>query len=656
MRSWIPFVVLALAASCGPTPQPSEPGATLTRQDPEPAGANCAYGGTAVRIGVDDNGDGVLEDNEIDSTQYVCNPSQAELTRMDPIPPGAQCAEGGTQISVGVDDNGDGILEDNEVDQVTIVCTLAEVWDGDFTAYDWSDPAKVTALEAAHVVTGSLTIDPDGSVSLPLLELVNGNVSIGGNVTDVDVPALRQIGGSLAVDAQDAPVLSLPALQRVVGDVAMTRYGNPGTSFTAAALVEIDGGLSFALTTGHVSFPSLTTIHGRLDLDGQLSAFDAPALATVGGKLTMQDGKLSSVALPALTTVGGDVVLDATPLQSVQLDALTDVTGAFQLYGGPQVAMLSLPALAHAGRVSVLANSALTTLWLPALAHVDQSVSISDDANLASIDLRSLASTGPDPSVPTNTIFIDQVAVTELDFPALTSADGWIGIDEDHALERVTFDTLDGAATDLEISDAPALIAVSAPAAKKLMAVGIYWGGHVEVSFPQLTTLTGTLELQEEQVDDLSGFAALSSVHELVLDHVAGLRDLTGLASLTQVDNLDLNGDADLATLAGLEGITHLTGWLQMTGFSDAFTDASGLRNLEYVGRYVQFGPTFQLTALRFDHLTSVTGDLAISDQYALTSLGGLAALQSVGGNLYLSGLDKVPPAEITALKQRLGK
>jgi hypothetical protein len=183
MRSSIPFVVLAFAAACSsPAPQPGGPGATLTRDDPEPPGANCTNGGTAVRVGVDDNGDGILEDSEVDQTQYVCNPTQNEITRMDPVPPGAQCAEGGTAISVGVDDNCDGILEDNEIDQTTIVCTLAEVWEGDFTAADWSDPAKVTALEAAHVVTGSLTIVGDSTVALPLLELVNGNLQIGGDL------------------------------------------------------------------------------------------------------------------------------------------------------------------------------------------------------------------------------------------------------------------------------------------------------------------------------------------------------------------------------------------------------------------------------------------------------------------------------------------
>ncbi len=44
----------------------------LNRNDPEPVGVNCLYGGTAVRSGPDYNGDGVLSDSEIQSTTYQC--------------------------------------------------------------------------------------------------------------------------------------------------------------------------------------------------------------------------------------------------------------------------------------------------------------------------------------------------------------------------------------------------------------------------------------------------------------------------------------------------------------------------------------------------------------------------------------------------------
>jgi hypothetical protein len=47
----------------------------LTRTTNEAAGANCTYGGTKFETGVDANNNGILDDNEVTTTQtnYVCN-------------------------------------------------------------------------------------------------------------------------------------------------------------------------------------------------------------------------------------------------------------------------------------------------------------------------------------------------------------------------------------------------------------------------------------------------------------------------------------------------------------------------------------------------------------------------------------------------------
>lgn len=39
----------------------------------EPAGVNCQFGGVRVDTGIDDNGDGILQANEIDDTNFICN-------------------------------------------------------------------------------------------------------------------------------------------------------------------------------------------------------------------------------------------------------------------------------------------------------------------------------------------------------------------------------------------------------------------------------------------------------------------------------------------------------------------------------------------------------------------------------------------------------
>jgi Collagen triple helix repeat (20 copies) len=65
---------MGVAGPAGAAGQPGPAGTgSLVALVPEPAGANCANGGTKVEVGQDTNGDGVLEDTEITSVAYVCN-------------------------------------------------------------------------------------------------------------------------------------------------------------------------------------------------------------------------------------------------------------------------------------------------------------------------------------------------------------------------------------------------------------------------------------------------------------------------------------------------------------------------------------------------------------------------------------------------------
>lgn len=54
--------------------EPGSDGASvLTSVTDEATGPNCSAGGVRVDVGVDDNGDGILSSEEIDSTEYICN-------------------------------------------------------------------------------------------------------------------------------------------------------------------------------------------------------------------------------------------------------------------------------------------------------------------------------------------------------------------------------------------------------------------------------------------------------------------------------------------------------------------------------------------------------------------------------------------------------
>ncbi|HEY0986092.1 MAG TPA: hypothetical protein VGD80_03535, partial [Kofleriaceae bacterium] len=82
---------------------PGDPGEAklITRQDPEPAGKNCPLGGTVVRAGRDRNGNGALEDAEVEHTDYICDVSTTLLVRRDALPASLDCPKGGEAVQSG---------------------------------------------------------------------------------------------------------------------------------------------------------------------------------------------------------------------------------------------------------------------------------------------------------------------------------------------------------------------------------------------------------------------------------------------------------------------------------------------------------------------------------------------------------------------------
>ncbi|HLL05354.1 MAG TPA: hypothetical protein VK539_32595 [Myxococcaceae bacterium] len=131
----------------------------LVRLEPEPAGTNCAQGGTQVNSGVDTSGNGTLEAAEVTSTAYVCNgangtqgsagaPGTKSLVRLDPEPAGARCAQGGTAVHSGLDANGNNTLDTAEVTQTQYVCSGPS---GHPTGWAVSAPAGATGYSPVGI-------------------------------------------------------------------------------------------------------------------------------------------------------------------------------------------------------------------------------------------------------------------------------------------------------------------------------------------------------------------------------------------------------------------------------------------------------------------------------------------------------------------------
>jgi hypothetical protein len=146
---WLP-VLLALA-SCGGgavfigdgfgasvnVPPPSGNGdQVLSVVTLEPAGNNCARGGSRVDSGIDYNRNGLLESSEIQTTRYVCDTQGGTvrtgiasgkdgaevLVSLTAEPAGANCAVGGQKVEAGADRDANGALRADEVASIGFVC------------------------------------------------------------------------------------------------------------------------------------------------------------------------------------------------------------------------------------------------------------------------------------------------------------------------------------------------------------------------------------------------------------------------------------------------------------------------------------------------------------------------------------------------------
>jgi hypothetical protein len=96
----------------------------VSRTSEELPGSNCEYGGIKIEVGIDNNGNGTLEDGEVlpQQTKYACNGADGDngtnaLVKISDEPKGNNCKNGtGIKIEVGIDTDGDGVLDEDEID------------------------------------------------------------------------------------------------------------------------------------------------------------------------------------------------------------------------------------------------------------------------------------------------------------------------------------------------------------------------------------------------------------------------------------------------------------------------------------------------------------------------------------------------------------
>jgi len=105
---------------------------TLIATSPEPEGVNCPNSGTKIDAGLDVNGNGALDSEEIDSTDYICDGGSSinnMLTSIVQTDDSLECTAGSKTIAHGLDNGDDsgipanGIMETGEIDTRITECS-----------------------------------------------------------------------------------------------------------------------------------------------------------------------------------------------------------------------------------------------------------------------------------------------------------------------------------------------------------------------------------------------------------------------------------------------------------------------------------------------------------------------------------------------------
>jgi surface-anchored protein len=342
-------------------------------------------------------------------------------------PAGANCASGGTKVMSGLDTNGDGVLQvPGEVQQTSYVCACGVITNSVTVAnaQDWTNLVNAGCVRIA----GDLTVTTSVA-SLPgtaNVVSVSGNLRVvsNANLTSFSLPALTQVGGVFQVTSNTAltqvnvPKLTAVNSALVVGGCGVSPPENPAlTTFNApllasAASVEFNTGNAFTA----LSLPAMRTVTGDFTLGcstaggfGSIANISLPALTSVGGLLYLRQVQVSGTAsldLSSLQTVTFFVFAGGM-YSSLSFPALQTVGATFELGAFQNATTISAPLLASVGGLRVVANAQLTSFSMPQLATVNGSVfkdlQVSGNPVMTSFSLGALRTVGGSLTVTNNT-------------------------------------------------------------------------------------------------------------------------------------------------------------------------------------------------------------------------------------------------------------
>lgn len=259
------------------------------------------------------------------------------LVETAPVPAGDDCPAGGIVARTGLDDNADGVLDADEIDSEAFVCNgMAPRAAGTRIVRTMADAealANVNRIRGDLRILGSDLVDADFSQ----LQQITGDLEIEGNValTQLDFSGLTRVGGAL--DLGDNLNLTDAAFGQLIF-VGEHLYVGENAQLDALDLsaVEHVGGALIISTQSGAPVGQLPAFVG-----GDLYLGDTPGLRSltvgdgfVGGDFTIHGNPMLSVArLTGALFVGEDVRFSANPNLSTDmaLDFVLGVEGDGEL-------------------------------------------------------------------------------------------------------------------------------------------------------------------------------------------------------------------------------------------------------------------------------------------------------------------------------------
>ncbi|MBI9104977.1 MAG: hypothetical protein JEY99_21355 [Spirochaetales bacterium] len=485
-------------------------------------------------------------------------------------------------------------------------------WDTDDDSV-YGDSATVTFSD-----TGGIHIVNCRAVS------TGGETILSHNVDVLDAPLYA---GSITIDATDTAgdIALLSSYSGLTGDLSIE-----STSLTSLSglenIFEIQGGLDIEDNinlTSLTALSQLSSLGGGLTLSGNTLLSDITALSGItsiqGGDLYINncDALASLDGLHNVSSISGTLMIldmnNAGFTDLSGLENLSSIGGDLQLgptsdIGGNNT-LLSLAGLEKlssiGGSLKIHTNNSLASLnGLQNLTSISGNLEIGANNNYGPINLSDISQLSGITSVPGFLNICATTLLTDLSgISNIESVGSLIYIINNDGLQTINLPNLTSVGGNISVSTNSVL---------------------TSLSMNNITSAPSSLQILNNIILSSINFSSLESIgNHFTISDSSALQYITGFDKLdTVIGDLGINSNSALVDIDGFNG----TAQLQLVGGQIFVDNNSLLEDLD-----------------GFAGLVSLGGDLTISDNPVLSSIGGLSGLTgSLPASLYLDNNDSL--------------